>query len=135
MYPLPSPLYNHPSNSLPPSAVAQERVSPHHCRANEYERGALLSRYVGFAQELCAVPAFLDGVHAMASENSTVLMLKKHLKLSQPGQALGEADLYQVRRRKRLRRAPRTHRRACTVLTNHPPPTNHTNATTYSTTF
>ena len=78
------------------SVVEKERVNPFHCRANEYERGALLSRYVGFAQEMCAVPAFLDGVHALAAEDATVRQLKRYLKMSQPGQTLGEAELYQV---------------------------------------
>jgi hypothetical protein len=76
--------------------VNQERIRPSISRANDYERGGVFHRFIGFIQDLCVLPAFVNGINALARDDSRVRYVKGQLNLT-PGLKLSEITAIVVR--------------------------------------
>ena len=69
---------------------------PTHCRANEYNIGHLLERYVGFAQDLLVVQGVTEAMRELALIEPKVHQIKGYLRMT-PGYNLTENDDFQIR--------------------------------------
>ena len=62
--------------------ISQERIRPSNSRANDYERGGVLHRFIGFVQDLCVLPAFVAGINALSRDDPRVRFVKGQLTLT-----------------------------------------------------
>lgn len=76
--------------------VQQERIRPSNSRANDYERGGLFHRFIGFIQDLCTLPVFVAGINALARDDPRVRYVKGQLSLT-PGLKLSEVQAILVK--------------------------------------
>ena len=76
--------------------VNQERIRPSNSRANDYERGGVFHRFIGFIQDLCVLPAFVAGINALARDDHRVRFVKGQLNLT-PGVKLMELQATMIK--------------------------------------